>query len=38
VNAVQICYDAVLHAFVQFGATVNGNSRSASDVDGCDEV
>jgi len=31
-------YDAVLQAIVQFGAAVNGNGRSACDVDGCDEV
>jgi hypothetical protein len=29
--------DAVLHAVVEFGAAVNGNGRSASGVDGCDQ-
>jgi hypothetical protein len=30
--------DAMLEAIVQFGAAVNGNARSACDVDGCNEV
>jgi hypothetical protein len=38
VDAVLGSDDAVLHAFVQFGAAVYGNGRSAGGVDGCDEV
>jgi hypothetical protein len=33
-----LCDDAVLQAFVQFGAAVNGNSRPAGGVDGCNQV
>ena len=29
--------DAVLHAVVEFGATVYGNGRSAGGVDGCNQ-
>jgi hypothetical protein len=32
-----LCDDAVLQAVVEFGATVYGNSRSASGMNGCNE-
>jgi hypothetical protein len=37
IDPVRLCGDAVAHAVVEFGATVYGNGRSASGMNGCDE-
>jgi hypothetical protein len=37
-DAVLVLDDAVLHAFVEFGAAIDRNGRSASSVDGCNQV
>jgi hypothetical protein len=36
-DAILLRDDSVLQAVVEFGATVYGNSRSASGMNGCDE-
>jgi hypothetical protein len=37
IDPVLLCGDAVVQAVVEFGATVYGNVRSASGMNGCDE-
>jgi hypothetical protein len=37
IDPVVLCDDAVVHAVVEFGATVYGNSRSAGGMNGRDE-